>query len=273
MTRAKALFEAGELGAAIEELVREVKSNAGDTARRTFLFELLCFAGDWERAEKQLDVIGHQSAQAEIGVQVYRNNIRAERDRRRLFSDGLQPHFLSEPPAYVDFLLAAVNRLREGNTAEARDLLDRTEAERPALSGQFNDRPFEDFRDYDDRVGPVLELIVRDKYTWLPFEHIRRIDVAAPKQLRDLMWSSARVESNDGTIGQVFLPVLYTGSSEHPNDQVKLGRMTDWKQLGEDLYLAAGLRLFLIDGEEKTILEVRSMEFGVIPAGVRSAPA
>src|SRR5438105_2775459 len=91
MKTAKELLAAGELRAAIEELTREVKSNPADTSRRTFLFELLCFAGEWDRAERQLDVIGHQSVQAEVGVQAYRNNLKAERDRRRLFSDGLQP--------------------------------------------------------------------------------------------------------------------------------------------------------------------------------------
>ncbi len=264
MTQAKALFDAGELGRAVEELLREVKANPADTTRRTFLFELLCFTGDWDRAEKQLDVIGHQSAKAEIGVQVYRNNIKAERDRRRLFSDGLQPHFLSEPPAYVDLHLAAINRLREGSPAEARETLDRAEEERPARSGKLNGREFQDFRDFDDVVGPVLELIVQDKYTWLPFEQIKRLEIAPPKQLRDLVWTAARVESVDQTMGEVFVPVLYAGSSEHPNDQVKLGRMTDWKEVGAELYRAAGLRLFLVDDEDKPVFEARRVEFGPI---------
>ena len=61
MTQAKALFDAGELGRAVEELLREVNANPADTTRRTFLFEWLCFTGDWDRAEKQLDVIGHHT--------------------------------------------------------------------------------------------------------------------------------------------------------------------------------------------------------------------
>jgi type VI secretion system protein ImpE len=262
MTRAKALFDAGQLDAAIEEVSREVKAAPTDTSRRTFLFELLCFAGEWERAEKQLAAIGHQDVKAEIGVQVYRNNIKAERDRRRLFSDGLQPHFLTEPPAYTDLHLAAINRLREGNTAEARESLDRAEEERPALAGTFNGKRFEDFRDWDDLVGPVLELIINGQYTWLPFEQIGRIEISAPTQARDLVWASARIQATDGTVGEVSVPALYAGSSEHPNDQVRLGRMTDWKRLSDDLSLAVGLRLFLVDGEDKPLFEARSVEFG-----------
>ncbi len=264
MATAKELFQAGELRAAIEELTREVKANPSDTSRRTFLFELLCFAGEWDRAEKQLDVLGHQSAQAEIGVQAYRNNIKAERARQRLFSEGLKPHFLADPPSYVTLHLEALNRIREGGLAEARALLDRAEEERPALAGSFNGLPFGDFRDCDDLVGPSLELIVKDDYTWLPFEQIARIEVSEPKQLRELIWTVARIEAGAGTAtfnGEVFIPALYGGSSESLNDQVRLGRMTEWRQVGEDLAAAVGLRLFLVDDEDKALPEARSIEF------------
>ena len=273
MVTAKALYEAGELQAAIDEVTRTVKSDPSDSRQRTFLFELLCFAGDFDRAERQLDVLGHQSATAEVGVQVYRNNIRAERDRRRLFAEGLHPYFLTDPPTYVELHLDAINRLREGNFAEARQLLDRAEEERPALTGKLNGIQFLDFRDYDDIIGPALELIVQDHYTWLPFEQIKQIEIGAPKQLRDLMWVAARIESTDGTIGEVFIPALYSGSSEHANDQVKLGRMTDWKKIEKDLFLAAGLRLFLVDNEDKAMLEVRSIEFEPINADTQSVPS
>src|SRR5512143_2436934 len=122
MIGAKDLLGAGDLQGAIDRMTDEVKASPLDTERRIFLFELLCFAGDFDRAERQLDVVATQSVQTEIGVQVYHNNIKAERDRRRLFSDGLQPHFLVEPPAYVDRHLDALNRMREGNLAQAREL-------------------------------------------------------------------------------------------------------------------------------------------------------
>ncbi len=274
MQKAKTLLDSGDLNGAVEQLISDVKASPTDTTLRTFLFELLCFAGEWERAEKQLDVIGHQSMQTAIGVQAYRNNIKAERDRQRLYTDGLQPHFLSEPPAYVDQLLAANNRLREGHLAEARELLDRAEEERPALSGKLNnDKSFEDFRDYNDATGSVLELIVKDQYTWLPFEQIKRIEIAGPKNLRDLLWASARIESLDGTMGEVFLPTLYAGSEQHENDQVRLGRMTDWRQASEELYTGVGMRLFLVDDEDKAMLELRSVEFDALPVEAETPPA
>ena len=70
MATAKELFDQGQLGAAIDAVTAEVKSNPTDLQRRTFLFELLCFAGQWDRAEKQIDVLAQQSLESAVSVQV-----------------------------------------------------------------------------------------------------------------------------------------------------------------------------------------------------------
>ena len=48
-------------------------------------------------------------------------------------------------------------------------------------------------------------------------------------------------------------------------------RMTDWRELGPELYAGAGLRLFAVDGEERPALSVRSLAFDA--PGVEEAPA
>jgi type VI secretion system protein ImpE len=260
-SEARTLYDSGQLEAAIESLIGSVKANPGDTLQRTFLFELLCFAGQWDRAEKQLDVIGHQSAQAELGVLVYRNNIKAERERARLFSDGTPPHFLNEPPPYVDFLVEGIRKAASGDLAGARESLDRAEEDRPAISGRINGQPFSDFREYDDSVGGVLELIVKDRYAWLPFEQMKRFEISPPKKLRELLWAEARVEALDGTVGEVYVPVLYEGSSKEESPQLRLGRSTEWKELGSDVFRARGMRLFLIDDQDRTLFETLEVEF------------
>jgi type VI secretion system protein ImpE len=261
MNEAKELLAAGRIDEAIEELLRHVKANPSDDAARTFLFELSCLTGAWERAERQLDVIGHQSTKAQLGVMVYRANINAERERQRVFKEGVQPHFLREPPAYIDLHIEAFRQLNAGQTAEARATLDRAEEERPAIAGNLKGQAFADFRDYDDFVAPVLELIVKDRYVWLPLEQIKSIQMSPPKQLRDMIWTSARIEASDGTIGEVYMPTLYFGSNAAENGQVRLGRMTDWKQITDNLSMAQGLRLFLVDGEDKTLFEASPIEF------------
>ncbi len=67
MNEAKTQLDAGNLDGAVEAALSAVKSSPTDAAARTFLFELSCYAGNWERAEKQLEVIGHQDVNATIG--------------------------------------------------------------------------------------------------------------------------------------------------------------------------------------------------------------
>jgi type VI secretion system protein ImpE len=260
MNEAKALLNEGNLNGAIESVLSSVKSNPTDAGNRTFLFELSCFAGNWTRAEKQLDVIGHQDANTMIGSLIYRQCLEAERKRERLFADGLKPEFLADPPDYVYGLLTANNRVREGNIAEAREILDKVEEERPAFSAKINGAEVEDFRDYNDLTSCILEVIIKDSYVWVPLEQVEKIEFMPPKSLRDLFWMQAKLDTANGTNGEVIIPSLYAGTYKNPNDQVRLGRMTDWRDIGEDIYVGEGLKLFWIDGADKPILEVKEIE-------------
>lgn len=261
--KAQELLEASHLSAAITEITQQVKSHPSDSRLRTFLFETLCFAGEYDRAERQLDVIGHQNESAGIGVEVYRQLIKAEQARERLFKSGVRPTFLTKPPVYTDLHLEAMDRLREGHGAEACDVLERAGAQLGPLKGCFNGQPFTSFRDSDDIVGPILECFVSGAYVWLPLEQIRKLTIGQPKHLRDLLWIQATVELGDLPPGDIFLPVLYQGSQHEDNDQIKLGRMTDWRAVAEGIVVGVGQRTFLADGEEKAILEMRELEVTV----------
>lgn len=271
MEQAKTLLDAGELRAAVELLRGEAQSAPDDATRRTFLFELLCFMGEWGEAEAQLERLSRQSVQADLGAQALRLNIEAERRRARLFREGEPPKFLAEPPPHVALQLEAVNWMRAGMMGEARAALDGVEEARPTLSGEFNGARFSDFRDCDDITGPVLELFAGGEYVWLPFCQIQRLEVAPPRRLRDLLWASARVESAEAGVGEVSLPALYAPSSGHANELVKLGRMTEWSHLGEGIYAGVGLRLFAVDGEDRTVFEAGRVEFDLVLGDARAA--
>ena len=258
---AKKLFEAGNLSGAIAAATQEVKSKPTDAPRRAFLFELLCFAGELERAGKQLDAIGQQDTLAEPAVQVYRNVLHAEQLRRRLYSDGLKPEFLLDPPDYIRLHIEAVNRLRENKPADARALLEQSEEKRPALNGRLNDTPFEELRDCDDLLAPVLELIMLRDYIWVPWEQIREFEMEAPERPRDLLWAPARISLTSGAQHRGYVPVLYSGSHQDARDQIRLGRLTDWKIAEDGPTLGVGQRLFLAGEEGRPILEVRKIEF------------
>lgn len=256
---AKQLFEAGDLAGAIRAVTAEVKSRPTDAARRTFLFELLSFAGEFDRAQRQLDALAHQDAQAEWPAQAYGNLLHAERNRRRLFSDGLRPEFLADPPAYVQLHLDAVNRLRDGRAEEAQALLERAEQMRPTIAGEVNGQACDEIRDCDDVLAPFLEIFILRDYVWLPWEQIKELEISQPERPRDLLWLAAGLVLADGSQQRGYLPTLYCGSHEHADDRVKLGRMTDWKQSAGGPVAGVGLHALLAGDDAIGLLDVRKL--------------
>jgi type VI secretion system protein ImpE len=224
---AKELFQAGKLNEAIEALGAEVRDHPTDVRRRTFLFELLCFKGDYDRAEKHLNVLSDATPDAKIGAMLYYSALYAERLRQDLFEKKDYPVTpVSDDP-------------------------------RP---GTLNGKPFEVLEDADPRIGPRLELFAAGAYLWIPFEYIEAIEMEAPKRLRDLLWAPALVRTGpkfkDKELGEVLLPVLAPFSSRFPDDDVRLGRSTVWTD-----GIPSGQRMFSVDGEDVPLLEIRKIEF------------
>ena len=85
---AKELYDAGQLDEALSAASDEVKRHPTDLARREFLCELLCFAGELERADKQLDAMNAQQPDAALGISLFRQLIRAEKARQGFFAEG-----------------------------------------------------------------------------------------------------------------------------------------------------------------------------------------
>jgi type VI secretion system protein ImpE len=252
------LYKAGRLREAIDAQVQEVKSRPADHAKRLFLFELLAFAGDLDRARRQIDVVNYGDLGLDAAVTGYRQLLDAEQARRRLFSDGVKPEFLAPPPGHVALRLEAVNRLREGRPAEAAGLLTQAGAAGQPR-GQLNGKPFDALRDADDLFGTVVEVMAHGAYYWVPLEQVVTLAMNPPRFPRDLLWAPARLEL-EGAAGEVFLPALYPGSHEHPDDAVKLGRSTDWRGAEGGPVLGVGLRTFLVGEDAVSLLELRQLE-------------
>ena len=256
---AKELLESGRLSAAVAELTQQVKARPSDTQLRTFLFELLCFQGEYQRASKQLDVIGLKNEKAGVGIEIYRNLLQAEGTRRRVFEGVAQPTFLLDPPQHVMHQLEGIACVRQGRAGEAKELFAKAERLRPSYKGRVNGQPFSSLRDSDDRISAVVEIFIHQTYAWIPFEQVRTLKLGPPKQLRDLLWAPVSIEIENGQGGEAFVPVLYAGSEQDDNEQVRLGRLTEWINLGEEIAGGVGQRTFMIDNGERSLLEIRDL--------------
>jgi len=255
------LFRASRLPEAIDAQLQEVKNNPGDQARRLFLFELLAFAGDLDRAQRQVDALKYDELELQTALMAYRRLLDAERLRRKVFGEGAQPQFLLEPTPQVALRLEALARLREDRPADAVDLLRQAEEASPVLKGQLNGKPFEGLRDADDLFGGVLEVMAQGGYYWVPLEQIESLVTKPPKFPRDLLWLPARLDTASAA-GEVFLPTLYPGSHEHADDQVKLGRLTDWQSAEGGPVLGRGARVFLAGDEGVNVVDWRELQIG-----------
>src|SRR3972149_7861010 len=186
---AKEHYDSGRLKEAIATLGEEVKQHPQDVSRRGFLSELLCFAGDLERADLQLDALEHRDPQSALGISQFRQLIRAEQARQQFFSAGRLPEFLEQPSPVLKLHLEASIQIREDRAAEAVRLLEQAEAARPKLAGVCDGQPFDDLRDLDDLTSSFFEVLTSNgKDYWIPMERVERIEFRPPKRPRDLLW-------------------------------------------------------------------------------------
>ncbi len=228
---AKELLDAGKIREAESALTVALRDNPTDVAKRTFLFELLCFSGQYGRAEKQLGVLAQASREAEMGAVLYLSALHAEKLRHEMFQ---KQEFPSAPAA-------------------------------PSPPGKLNGKPFESIADADPDIGARLEVYAAGAYLWIPFEHIASVNIDPPRMLRDTLWTPAFVltgPSFKGTdIGQVIIPAVYPFSWKSDDTSLWLGRGTEWVADSEGKQFPVGQKTFVVDGEEVPLLEIRSLEF------------
>jgi type VI secretion system protein ImpE len=260
---AKQLLDQGRLAEAIARLEDDIAARPDDLAARTFLFELLGFAGELDRAGRQLDEIEvrDRRPEAQTGVQAYRALLRAERARALLFDEGIPPRFFSPPPAAIELHLDAVRLVREGRAEEARAALDRVPPPGRSRRGTASGVAVESIRDADDLLAPVLEVITAEGYYWAPWDEVQFLLVPPPQNLRDLLWAPARLATNEGMLGEVYLPNLYPASHRHPDEAVRLGRVTVWDDVGPGIIRGAGQKMFLVGDEPRTLTEIGEVQF------------
>ena len=257
----KDLIKAGRLSEARQQLVSEVKSSPGDLAKRTLLFQVLIFCGEWDKAERHLEAIAAQDSSRETGVQVYENLIHAEKERMEVTQLKRRSSFLPEAPAYLEVYYEAWEKVVEKRIEDGRKLFDQIEAQRPVISGTVNGKRFTGLKDTDTFLSLFLEAMVYERYVWVPFEVIRELSITPPQTLFDLLWIMARITTWEGLTTNCYLPVLYPGSFLHEDDRVKLGRMTDWTPLGGPFSKGMGQHVFQLGEEEIGILEIQDAIF------------
>jgi type VI secretion system protein ImpE len=256
-------FKKGELAEAIAAQNEFVKSHPTDADARFELFVFLCFAGDLERAEKQLDVLGSRDQLLERGSVVFRNLLASELERRRVFEGKGRAVTPPRSAASVAERQDALRRICAGDLDAAQAHVERAIAGSEAVSGRIDGAAFDGLCDYDDLLGSVVEVFAGGRYLWLPLEHLRVLELSEPETALDTLWIPARLQDRDGETASVHVPALYAGSYDHANAKIRLGRETEWEERG-GMCLGRGQRVWIsAAGEalrEHAVLSVRRIE-------------
>jgi type VI secretion system protein ImpE len=257
---AEEAVKSGDLDGALADLTERVKRAPADPRLRIFLFQLLAVQGQWARALSQLNVAGELDAGALAMVNVYRDALNCEALRAGVFAGERDPLVLGEPAEWVALLLQAQKLSAQGRIAEAADLRGRAFEGAPATPGRIDGEPFAWIADADGRLGPMLEAIVNGRYYWVPFAHMRSLQLEEPQDLRDLVWAPAHLTWTNGGEAVALIPSRYPGSEMSGDARIRLARFTDWQDRGGGLFTGLGQRMLTTDTGEYPLLALRRID-------------
>jgi type VI secretion system protein ImpE len=230
---------------------------------RVFLFQLLCVLGRWPRALNQLQVLAGLDPDCMMVARVFQPVIQCEVFRQDVFSGARTPLIFGDPMDWVGWLAQANQLLASGKTEAAAELKSKAFEAAPATAGKLDNQPFEWIADADQRLGPLLEVILDGKYYWVPFCRIKRIVLEKPNDLRDLVWAPTSFVWSNG--GQAFghIPARYPGTQDLADDALRLCRKTEWRDLGGDYVTGVGQRVLATEQGDFPLLQCRMIDLEV----------
>lgn len=269
MSTAVSALHRGDLDGALAALQDDVRSAPENVDHRVFLFQLLSVLGNWDRALTQLNVAGDLDPAAMLMTKTYQELLNCEVLRQEIFAGRRSPMIMGEPEPWIAKAIEAQRLAANGDHEAAKRMREDAWEDAPSTAGtatvQHGDAEpetieFQWIADGDTRLGPVVEAIVDGRYKWIPFHRIRSIEVDAPTDLRDFVWSPARfIWANEGQ-APGMIPTRYPGSESHEDAEIRLARKTAWRETGHDGFEGLGQREFVTDVGEISLLNLRKLE-------------
>ena len=262
MSRAEAAelsLKAGDPAGALAHLQEQVRAQPSDAKLRVFLFQLLCVLGQWERALSQLDVASTLDPGALAMAQMYGDAVRCEPVRREVFEGRKSPMIFGQPDEWLALLIESLLLGGQNRIAESNDLRARAFDAAPTTAGDIDGRPFEWIADADSRLGPVLEAVINGRYYWVPFARLTKVDLEAPEDLRDVVWTPAHLEFENGGESLALIPTRYAGSETADDMTLAMARKTLWSEAATDVHFGLGQRILTTDAEDVPLMDIRKI--------------
>ena len=260
----------GDPRGALDALKGEVRRAPRDPRLRTFLFQMFCVFGEWDRALAQLTVAAELDPLAIPMAETYRTLIRCEGVRAGVFEGRRTPTLFGHPLPWVPLLVEANRVLAAGSPAAAARLRDDAFEAADAVPGTLDGTPFDWIADADPRLGPVLEAVLDGTYYWIPMQHVSRLKVEPPADLRDQVWLPAEFTWTNGGTAIGFIPTRYPGSAAAADPLLAVGRRTEWAAQGDPddgWALGLGQRMFTTGEADIALMDLRDLTLGAAADG------
>ena len=243
MDSIKQYLSDGQLQQAIEKTQQDLRESPGASDLRACLVELLCMAGQLERADEVLTTLAKHNPDWIPGSANLRQLLRAQQARLALRKGQLADDVIATPGPALEALLAVNLHLANGQSEEAKAASEALEANRESCVFQVGDGVGE-IRDCDDSLNGYIEGLGTDgRYYLWQWSEIESLQLHAPTSPVELIWRRAVIDMSDGRQGEAFLPLTYAGSV---TDAQKLGRETDWTEQVPGVVTGLGQKLFLV---------------------------
>jgi type VI secretion system protein ImpE len=254
------LLKEGRLDDALKSLQQVVRDDPANPKPRVFLFQLFSILGDLNRANTQLQVLADMDSDSMMLSRIFTPILPCEAIRREVFAGKRTPIIFGEPPEWVGSLVEAMSFFGRGEYGSGTKLRDQAFEAAPATAGKVNGESFEWIADADERLGPVLEVILEGRYCWVPFSRIRELFIEPVTDLRDLVWAPAQFVWENGGEASGHIPARYTETENARENSLKLARKTEWFDHG-GVHTGLGQRVLATDANEYPLLEIRKIEF------------
>lgn len=266
----------GNASGALAAAKAAVRASPSDPSCRSALFSLFAIHGEWARAADQLETALQLGG--DLSLTVYTVILKTIADRDRVIRGESPPHFPgeTEPPSwFADWqtALAALNQgdgsLLESEALKRSNHLDQIHG----FNSEF-EFEFEGFRNCDTRLNGVFEGVFEGKYSWLPFENVRRIAVPEkPELLHDLIWLPVMIHLQKGEPLKGYLFSTYPGTSTLGTDPEKLARSTGWDERFEAIDIGRGVQLFAFGAEIIPIFKLGTCSLNTAKNSTTTSPA
>lgn len=258
---ARDLLRDSKVAEALVELQQEIRADPASGALRVFLFQLCCVTGSLERALNQLQVAAGLDPESEMLARIFKPLIECELFRRRVFDGNATPLVFGEPEPWVGMMIQALAMHNRGDLAGASQLRTIALQSAPPNPGKVNGETVAWLSDADSRLGPIVEAVVFGKYYWIPFQRIRRLNLEAPSDLRDLVWIPATFEWSNGGQLAGHIPVRYPGTESSVDGALQLARKTVFSEPFAGTYIGEGQRMWTGDVADYPLFEAKTIEF------------